>query len=67
MPFVSSLAKEMREHLAGLCSLFKSIRRQHMWPCSQLDNVGTSEKRIETNLCTTIQLVHGTKQYWLIR
>jgi len=67
MPFVSTRAKEMREHLADLCNLFKPTRRQHMWACSRLDNAETSDKHIETNLCTTIQLVCGTKQYWLIR
>ena len=32
-----------------------------------LDKVSTSDEHLEANLCTMLQSVRGTKQYWFIR
>ena len=34
---------------------------------SLLDKVETSDKHLEANLCTMLQSVRGTKQYWFLR
>jgi len=34
---------------------------------SLLDKVETSDERLEANLCTMLQSVCGTKQYWFLR
>ena len=59
--------KEMRELSAGIYNLLKSTRCQPMSVSMLLDKVSTSDERLEANLCTMLQSVHGTKQYWFIR
>ena len=59
--------KEMRELSAGVYNLLKSTRRQHMSVRSLLDRVETSDEHLEANLCTMLQSVRGTKQYWFVR
>ena len=56
--------KEMRELSAGVYNLLKSTRRQAM---SVLDSIEVSDERLEANLCTMLQSVRGTKQYWFVR
>jgi len=34
---------------------------------SLLDKVETSDEHLEANLCTILQSVRGTKQYWFLR
>ena len=34
---------------------------------SLLDKVETSDEQLEANLCTMLQSVRGTKQYWFLR
>jgi len=57
----------MQELSTGVYSLLKSTRRQHMSVRSLLDKVETSDEHLEANLCTMLQSVCGTKQYWFLR
>ena len=60
--------KEMRELAAGVYSLLKSSKRtQTMTVGSLLSNVQTNNEHLEANLCTMLQSVRGTKQYWFVR
>ena len=59
--------KEMRGISAGIYNLLKSTRRQSVSVGKLLDQVNTSDEHLEANLCTMLQSVHGTKQYWFFR
>ena len=59
--------KEMRELSAGVYNLLKTSRRQSMSVGKLLDSIGASDEHLEANLCTMLQSVHGTKQYWFLR
>ena len=59
--------KEMRELSAGVYNLLKSTRRQAMSVSRLLDSIEVSDERLEANLCTMLQSVRGTKQYWFVR
>ena len=59
--------KEMRELSAGVYNLLKSTRRQSMSVGMLLDQVNSSDEHLESHLCTMLQSVRGTKQYWFIR
>ena len=60
--------KEMRELSAGVYNLLKqSKRNQHMTVGTLLINVQTDNEHLEANLCTMLQSVRGTKQYWFVR
>ena len=56
--------KEMRELSSGVYNLLKSTRCQ---PMSVSALVNTSDEHLEMNLCTMLQSVRGTKQYWFLR
>ena len=47
--------------------LLKSTRRQSVSVGKLLDQVNTSDEHLEANLCTMLQSVRGTKQYWFFR
>ena len=59
--------KEMRELSAGVYNMLKSTRSQSMSVSKLLDNTDASDKCLEANLCTMLQSVRGTKQYWFVR
>ena len=59
--------KEMRELSAGIYNLLKCARSQPMTVSTLLNQVKTSDDALEANLCTMLQSVRGTKQYWFIR
>ena len=59
--------KEMRELSAGVYNLLKSTRRHSMSVSMLLDQVNSSDEHLESHLCTMLQSVRGTKQYWFIR
>ena len=59
--------KEMREISAGVYNLLKSTRRQPISVSALLHNVQTRDEHLEANLCTMLQSVRGTKQYWFAR
>ena len=60
--------KEMRELAAGVYNLLKSSKRtQPMTVGSLLSNVQTNNEHLESNLCTMLQSVRDTKQYWFVR
>ena len=59
--------KEMREISAGVYSLLKSTRRQPMSVSVLLHGVATRDEHLEANLCTMLQSVRGTKQYWFAK
>ena len=58
----------MRELSAGVYNLLKqSKRNQHMTVGTLLSNVQTDNEHLEANLCTMLQSVRSTKQYWFVR
>ena len=59
--------KEMRELSAGVYNLLKTTRQQPMSVSKLLNSIEASDERIEANLCTMLQSVRGTKQYWFLR
>ena len=59
--------KEMRELSAGVYNLLKTTRHQPTSVSKLLDNVEASDEHLEANLCTMLQSVRGTKQYWFLR
>ena len=59
--------KEMREISAGVYNLLKSTRRQPMSVSVLLHGVATRDEPLEANLCTMLQSVRGTKQYWFAK
>ena len=59
--------KEMREISAGVYNLLKSTRRQPMSVSALLHGVATRNEHLEANLCTMLQSVRGTKQYWFAK
>ena len=60
--------KELRELSAGVYNLLKQSRAsQHMTVGSLLSNVQRNDEHLEANLCTMLQSVRGTKQYWFLR
>ena len=59
--------KEMHEISAGVCNLLKSTRRRPMSVSALLHVVETRDEHLEANLCTMLQSVRGTKQYWFAR
>ena len=59
--------KEMRELSAGVYNLLKSTRQQSMPVSMLLDQVNTCDEHLEAHLCTMLQSVRGTKQYWFLR
>ena len=59
---------EMRELPAGVYNLLKQSRAsQRMTVGSLLSCVQRNDEHLEANLCTMLQSVHGTKQYWFLR
>ena len=59
--------KELRELSAGVYNLLKCTRSQPMSVSSLLNRVEASDEKLEANLCTMLQSVRGTKQYWFLR
>ncbi len=56
--------KEMRELSAGVYNLLKSTRSQAMSVSALLNEI--EAEHLEANLCTMLQSVRGTKQYWFM-
>ena len=59
--------KEMRQLASGVYNLLKSTRRQSRSVSMLLEQVNTSDKQLEACLCTMLQSVRGTKQFWFLR
>ena len=60
--------KEMWELSAGVYNLMKKSNRVHqMTASSLLSNVQSNDEHLEANLCTMLQSVRGTQQYWFVR
>ena len=59
--------KEMKQLSAGVYNLLKTTRQQSMSVRMLLDQVTTSDEHLEAHLCTMLQSVRGTKQYWFLR
>lgn len=58
----------MRELSAGVYNLFKQSRvNQRMTVGRLLSSVQANDEHLEANLCTMLQSVRGTKQYWFRR
>jgi ATP-dependent DNA helicase PIF1 len=59
--------KEMRQLASGVYNLLKSTRRQAMSVSILLEQVNTADEQLEARLCTMLQSVRGTKQFWFLR
>jgi hypothetical protein len=59
--------KEMRQLASGVYNLLKSTRRQSMSVNMLLEQVNTADEQLEARLCTMLQSVRGTKQFWFLR
>ena len=59
--------KELRQLSAGVYNLLKTTRQQSVSVSMLLDQVNTSDEHLEAHLCTMLQSVRGTKQYWFLR
>ena len=60
--------KEMREISAGVYNLLKQSHvNQRMTVGTLLSNVQANDEHLEANLCTMLQSICGTKQYWFRR
>ena len=59
--------KEMKQLSAGVYNLLKTTKQQSMSVRMLLDQVNTSDEHLEAHLCTMLQSVRGTKQYWFLR
>ena len=58
----------MRELSAGVYNLMKKSNRIHqMTASSLLSNVQSNDEHLEANLCTMLQSVRGSQQYWFVR
>ena len=57
----------MRELSAGIYNLLKCRKTQLMSVSLLLNRVETSDDALEANLCTMLQTLRGTKQYWFTR
>ena len=59
--------KEMREIAAGVYNMLNSKKGQQMSVKALLSKVDTSDEQLEANLCTMLQSVRGTKQFWFMK
>ena len=59
--------KEMRELSAGIYNILNCRKMQPMSVSELLSRVETSDDTLEANLCTMLQSVRGTNQYWFTR
>ena len=59
--------KEMREISSGVYNLLKSSRKPSVSVGMLLEQVNSSDEHLEAHLCTMLQSVRGTKQYWFLR
>ena len=57
----------MKQLSAGVYNLLKTTKQQSMSVRMLLDQVITSDEHLEAHLCTMLQSVRGTKQYWFLR
>ena len=67
MPSTYLWQKELRELSAGIYNMLKNTRRQSTSVSTLLGQVARSDEQLEGNLCTMLQSVRGTKQYWFLR
>ena len=56
--------KEMRELSGGIYNVLNSTSRRHQTVKQFVDGINGSDASIEANLCTVLQSVRGTKQFW---
>jgi predicted DNA-binding ribbon-helix-helix protein len=59
--------KEMRELNAGIFNLMKSARGGPMSVSSLIAKLDPADEHLESNLCSMLQAIRGTKQYWFQR
>ena len=57
----------MREISSGVYNLLKSSRKPSVSVGMLLEQVNSSDEHLEAHLCTMLQSVRGTKQYWFLR
>ena len=57
----------MREISSGVYNLLKSSRKPSVSVGMLLEQVNSSDEHLEAHLCTMLQSVCGTKQYWFLR
>ena len=56
--------KELRVLAAGVCNVLQANIGNPKSVHELVHNVNISDERLEANLCTMLQLVRGTSQYW---
>ena len=56
--------KELRELSSGIYNVLNSTSRRHQTVKQFVDGINGSDASIEVNLCTVLQSVRGTKQFW---
>ena len=56
--------KELRELSSGIYNVLNSTSRRHQTVKQFVDGINGSDASIEANLCTVLQSVRGTKQFW---
>ena len=59
--------KELRELSAGTYNMLKNTRRQSTSVSTLVNQVDRSDEQSEGNLCTMLQSVRGSKQFWFLR
>ena len=59
--------KELRELASGVYNTLKTTKSRPMSVSSLLNRVQSSDDQLEANLCTMLQSVRGTKQYWFTK
>ena len=59
--------KDLRELSSGIYNMLKTTKSRAMSVGSLLNNVQSSDEQLEANLCTMLQSVRGTKQYWFTK
>ena len=59
--------KSGRELSAGIYNVMTNTRQQSTSVSTLLNQVACSDEQWEGNLCTMLQNVRGTKQYWFLR
>ena len=59
--------KELRELSGGIYNVLNSTSRRHQTVKQFVDGINKSDAGVEANLCTVLQSIRGTKQFWLCR
>ena len=59
--------KEMREISAGVYNILKSHNARAMSAGNMMRKLEVNDQHLDANLCTMLQTVHGTSQFWFAK